>query len=177
MLSYIEEDEFSGEALSQQKTEGEALAFPRPALDNHSVNARFASLLNFTKDLKAQRSAKFLAANVHSSSPMADKTPKRLRKNQDQHQILLNEFNKTSNWTKEQITALSSRLGLKQSQIYKWNWDMQRKIRNSSLCPNLQGFLSKAAKRGTHPLALLNPATQQALLQSEDVVMDEGAGQ
>jgi len=30
-------------------------------------------------------------------------------------------------WSKEKISELSEKIGLKQSQIYKWNWDMIRK--------------------------------------------------
>jgi len=60
------------------------------------------------------------------------KSMKRLRKNQDQNQILIDEFNVNANWSKDKIVKLAQRVGLKQSQIYKWNWDMQRKLRGST---------------------------------------------
>jgi hypothetical protein len=40
----------------------------------------------------------------------------------------MGEFKKNPVWQKAKIVELQNRLGLKQSQIYKWNWDMQRKI-------------------------------------------------
>jgi len=40
----------------------------------------------------------------------------------------MGEFKKNPIWQKAKIVELQQRLGLKQSQIYKWNWDMQRKI-------------------------------------------------
>ena len=42
--------------------------------------------------------------------------------------MLLIEFQKGPIWNKTKIVELQERLGLKQSQIYKWNWDMQRKL-------------------------------------------------
>ena len=41
---------------------------------------------------------------------------------------MLLEFQKTALWDKSKIIELQQRLGLKPSQIYKWNWDMQRKL-------------------------------------------------
>jgi len=57
----------------------------------------------------------------------AKKAQKRLRKNSEQNKILMVEFEKNPNWQKPKIVELQKRLGLKASQIYKWNWDMQRK--------------------------------------------------
>ena len=56
------------------------------------------------------------------------KAQKRLRKNEEQYKILFNEFQKNANWDKAKIIALEEQLGLKQSQIYKWKWDMQHKL-------------------------------------------------
>mmetsp|Transcript_26864 Transcript_26864/g.35924 ORF Transcript_26864/g.35924 Transcript_26864/m.35924 type:complete len:117 (+) Transcript_26864:1853-2203(+) len=58
----------------------------------------------------------------------AKKAQKRIRKNTEQNKILLAEFQKNSQWKKSKIVELQERLGLKMSQIYKWNWDMQRKL-------------------------------------------------
>lgn len=58
----------------------------------------------------------------------AKKAQKRIRKNLEQNKILLSEFQKSPMWDKSKIVELQQRLGLKQSQIYKWNWDMQRKL-------------------------------------------------
>jgi len=54
----------------------------------------------------------------------AKKAQKRLRKNGEQNKILMGEFRKNPQWQKAKIVELQQRLGLKQSQIYKWNWDM-----------------------------------------------------
>ena len=61
----------------------------------------------------------------------AKKAQKRLRKNGEQNKILMGEFKKNPIWQKAKIVELQQRLGLKQSQIYKWNWDMQRKLAES----------------------------------------------
>jgi len=55
------------------------------------------------------------------------KMQKRERKNQNQYNLLVKEFAKNPFWTKSQIVHLSQSMGLKENQIYKWNWDMQRK--------------------------------------------------
>lgn len=55
------------------------------------------------------------------------KQMKRLRKNSAQNKILMSEFQKNPHWSKRKIQQLHERLGLKPSQIYKWNWDMLRK--------------------------------------------------
>ena len=55
------------------------------------------------------------------------KQMKRLRKNSAQNKILMTEFQKNPHWSKRKIQQLHERLGLKCSQIYKWNWDMLRK--------------------------------------------------
>ena len=52
---------------------------------------------------------------------------RRIRKNTDQYKILNSEYLKSNYWSKEHIRRLSKRLGLKQSQIYKWNWDQRKK--------------------------------------------------
>ena len=57
------------------------------------------------------------------------KPPKRFRKNLSQNALLLQEFEGNPTWSKQKIAELASSVGLKQSQIYKWNWDMQRKAK------------------------------------------------
>jgi hypothetical protein len=54
----------------------------------------------------------------------------RQRKDDGQHHLLMNEFIKNPDWDKSTITRLSQELSLKMSQIYKWNWDQQKKIRS-----------------------------------------------
>lgn len=45
----------------------------------------------------------------------------------------MNEFLKCPNWDKPTIQRLSDEVGLKMSQIYKWNWDQQKKIRDTNI--------------------------------------------
>ena len=44
-------------------------------------------------------------------------------KSLDQVKVLENEFKKSPNWSKELMKTLSQELELKESQVYKWNWD------------------------------------------------------
>lgn len=44
-------------------------------------------------------------------------------KSSDQVKILENEYNKNPYWGKDMIKYLATTLGLKESQVYKWNWD------------------------------------------------------
>lgn len=59
----------------------------------------------------------------HNSNAKGKEKRNRLRKNKDQSLILLEAYKKNSNWDKETIQKLSDELGLKEAQIYKWNWD------------------------------------------------------
>ena len=59
------------------------------------------------------------------------KAQKRIRKGKEQNDILMAEFHKNMHWNKSKINELQKRLHLKPSQIYKWNWDMQRKTGNN----------------------------------------------
>lgn len=52
---------------------------------------------------------------------------KRTRKDRQQQQVLMAFYRKKKNWEKSDITKLSKQSGLKESQIYKWNWDMRKK--------------------------------------------------
>eukprot|EP00347_Sterkiella_histriomuscorum_P018069 403346908 len=52
----------------------------------------------------------------------------RRMKSIDQVKILENEFKKNPNWSKSVMRKLSQEIGLKESQIYKWNWD-RRQVR------------------------------------------------
>eukprot|EP00347_Sterkiella_histriomuscorum_P011141 403373602 len=63
----------------------------------------------------------------HNSSAKSKEKKKRQRKNLDQHSILSEYFDRNPNWDKITIQRLSDELGLKESQIYKWNWDQRKK--------------------------------------------------
>ncbi|CDW71740.1 hox domain containing protein [Stylonychia lemnae] len=69
----------------------------------------------------------------------------RYMKTDDQVRILESEFSKDPCWTKQKMKRLSTLLNLKESQIYKWNWDrrqmqdryIQKRIENKDLPENL----------------------------------------
>ncbi len=64
------------------------------------------------------------------------------------------EFRRSNVWSKQKIAQLASQIGLKKSQIYKWNWDMLRKLRSDpeqtvrkhSDCGSVDEILSEASK-------------------------------
>ena len=66
-------------------------------------------------------------------------------KTDDQVRILESEFSKDPCWSKQKMKRLSTLLNLKESQIYKWNWDrrqmqdryIQKRIENKDLPENL----------------------------------------
>lgn len=53
---------------------------------------------------------------------------KRRRKSTRQLEILLEEFSKDEEWSKEKISAVAVKTGLSESQVYKWCWDQKKKI-------------------------------------------------
>lgn len=53
----------------------------------------------------------------------------RIRKNNDQQQILIKHFHKNPNWSKKAITRIAKETGLSETRVYKWNWDYKLKIR------------------------------------------------
>lgn len=66
-------------------------------------------------------------------------------KSTDQIKVLENEFSKDPHWTKDKMRKLAEALGLKESQVYKWNWDrrqmqeknLMKRIENKDLPDNL----------------------------------------
>ena len=56
------------------------------------------------------------------------KVKKRRRKSGEQIKMLIREFERNPNWTKETLTGVSRRTGLSEAQVYKWGWDQKRKL-------------------------------------------------
>ena len=52
---------------------------------------------------------------------------KRKRKSNEQLKILMREFEKNSNWTKDIMLEVAKKTGLSEAQVYKWGWDQKRK--------------------------------------------------
>ena len=48
---------------------------------------------------------------------------KRKRKSSDQIKILMREFDRNPNWSKETLLEVSRKTGLSEAQVYKWGWD------------------------------------------------------
>lgn len=48
---------------------------------------------------------------------------KRKRKSGDQIKILMREFDRNPNWSKETLLEVSRKTGLSEAQVYKWGWD------------------------------------------------------
>ena len=65
-----------------------------------------------------------------ASSPFASKTfmkKKRIRKNNEQLELLSKFYTENKNWSKKQIKEISQNIGLKENKIYKWLWDQKNK--------------------------------------------------
>ncbi len=65
-----------------------------------------------------------------TNSPMASKNfmkKKRLRKNNEQLELLSKFYTENKNWSKKQIKEISENIGLKENKIYKWLWDQKNK--------------------------------------------------
>ena len=55
---------------------------------------------------------------------------RRRRLNQEQIRVLEHEHVTYNNWTTDRITALSKRLNLSRTKIYKWSWDRRKRDEN-----------------------------------------------
>ncbi len=50
------------------------------------------------------------------------------KKNKEQTKVLDVEFDKNPIWSKAKMRELADKLGLKESQIYKWHWDRTQTV-------------------------------------------------
>jgi len=58
---------------------------------------------------------------------------KRIRKNNEQLELLSKFYTENKNWSKKQI-KISENIGLKENKIYKWLWDQKiRSIKSQNL--------------------------------------------
>ena len=65
--------------------------------------------------------------------------------------MLIVEFKRCPDWTKEQVAQLSVQSGLSESQVYKWAWDQKKKLQTSS---NYKiGGISSVASDGASAIA------------------------
>ena len=74
-------------------------------------------------------------------SPVLEPKRKRNRKSSDQIKVLKVEFCSNPTWGKEQVTELSIRTGLSESQVYKWGWDYKKKLRLDGCWGNVESLI------------------------------------
>jgi uncharacterized protein YjcR len=84
------------------------------------------------------------------------------KKNRDQTFLLDEEFDRNPNWSKAKMSEIANKLGLKDSQVYKWHWD-----RSQTVHKRFQKTLRKINSRApvgvinkTSPLDALAPAVE-----------------
>jgi len=58
---------------------------------------------------------------------------RRKRKSHDQVKYLKEKFYENPNWSKQEVKQISRKLGLSESQVYKWGWDYKKKLRLEGL--------------------------------------------
>ena len=68
-----------------------------------------------------------MAESTEYHREKVQKKKKRLILNDDQIQILEQNYQVNPNWSNETIVMLSERLGVTRTKIYKWNWDRKKK--------------------------------------------------
>lgn len=83
------------------------------------------------------------ASSACTSASIKKKKWRRKRKNNDQVNILVEEYNKNSTWTKDQVIYLARKSGLSEAQVYKWGWDYKKKLRKQALQFNVEEILCK----------------------------------
>ena len=53
---------------------------------------------------------------------------KRMRKDKDQMEILVAEFEKSSKWSYKDKIRIAEQIGMTFHQVSKWNWDYRKKM-------------------------------------------------
>ena len=65
---------------------------------------------------------------------------KRKRKSNDQLQVLVQQFEMSSEWDKDVMSSLAKKTGLSEAQIYKWSWDQKKKLENQEKIKSQKRF-------------------------------------
>jgi hypothetical protein len=76
-------------------------------------------------------------SSAKKSTGKRSRQQNRVRKDESQIQLLIQAFKKNTDWSKEEVTELSQRSGLTESQVYKWAWDQKKKLQSTQT--NYQG--------------------------------------
>jgi len=104
---------------------------------NHTyqnLQDRFLKVVDFGKEQSYQQKqeAKYddqcsNLSHTFSKNSSQNGIKKRKRKSNRQLEILMDEFNKDEDWSKEKIAKMAEVTGLTESQVYKWCWDQKKK--------------------------------------------------
>ncbi len=113
-----------------------------PIMDGAEHNApyqnlqeKFLKVVDFGQDRKddnqynRELSDENLSSISRSCSKMSSQNglKKRKRKSSRQLEILMEEFTREEDWSKEKISKMAEITGLTESQVYKWCWDQKKK--------------------------------------------------
>ena len=79
--------------------------------------------------------------SASTAASLKKKKWRRKRKNTGQVQVLIDEYNRNSIWTKEQVVVLAEKTGLSEAQVYKWGWDYKKKLRKQAMQFNIGEIL------------------------------------
>lgn len=75
--------------------------------------------------------------SASTAASLKKKKWRRKRKNTGQVQVLIDEYNRSPVWTKEQVVVLAEKTGLSEAQVYKWGWDYKKKLRKQAMQFNI----------------------------------------
>ena len=96
-------------------------------------NSNDISVIIGDNDINGNKKQKILFECSESNGPSSPLTSKkilkkkRLRKNNEQLELLMKFYLENKNWSKKQIKEISESIGLKENKIYKWLWDQKNK--------------------------------------------------
>jgi hypothetical protein len=96
-------------------------------------NSNDISVIIGDNDINGNKKQKILFECSESNGPSSPLTSKkilkkkRLRKNNEQLELLMKFYLENKNWSKKQIKEISESIGLKENKIYKWLWDKKNK--------------------------------------------------
>ena len=126
-----EEDHFSQNDFSTSESDCHNKVYIGKSFNQTPYEDLIDLVYNETTDLNT------LVHDVLSSGPkdpqvkrkrvVKAKSAKRTRKSSSQVKALVEAYKMNENWEKEDVLEISSKTGLKDSQVYKWYWDQQKK--------------------------------------------------
>jgi hypothetical protein len=103
--------------------------------ENKPSHLDMLNQLALVHDISIGESKKYIVRHKARQGKKRDekkrKKSSRVRKNLLQKRVLEMEFGLNDVWDKEKISCISHMLGLSEGQIYKWQWDHQKKQVNS----------------------------------------------